>query len=284
MQWIKQSESAGARKKIAFFIVSSTDGTTPQTGITTPGTSEIQVQTNGGTWTNFAGTWTEAGGAGNGAGYYVYEPTVSELGTLGTFAVKFARTGCRTRIATALVISFSLYDGVAGRQDVNVGAIGNDVITVSAIQDNAITANKIATNAITSTKIAANAIGSSQIATDAIGSAQLAASAASEIGDAVWNTTISGHTTTGTFGQRLSTNVLGTVSASGSNTALTFLTNRAEAVNDYWKDCLIVFLSGALQGQVKKISAYNGSTKFVTVASAFTAAPATSDAFMIINS
>jgi hypothetical protein len=75
----------------------------------------------------------------------------------------------------------------------------------------------------------------------------------------------------------------GAVATDGGNSATSFKTNLTEAVNDYWKDAFIRFTSGSLVEQVKKISAYNGTTKFVTVLSGFTAIPSASDAFDIIN-
>lgn len=75
----------------------------------------------------------------------------------------------------------------------------------------------------------------------------------------------------------------GTVVTDGSNTATTFKTDRTEAVNDYWRDALILFTSGALVGQVKKIAGYTGSTKFVIASSAFTGTPVNGDRFVIVN-
>jgi len=75
----------------------------------------------------------------------------------------------------------------------------------------------------------------------------------------------------------------GAVIASPSPTSTVFGTDRTEATTDYWKDALIMFTSGALAGQVKKVSAYDGTTKAVTVSSAFTAAPASTDRFILVN-
>lgn len=75
----------------------------------------------------------------------------------------------------------------------------------------------------------------------------------------------------------------GAVVADGSNGAASFKTNLAEATDDYWKDCWIKFTSGDLEHQVKKVSAYNGTTKFVTVSSPFTVAPTAADEFKIID-
>jgi len=75
----------------------------------------------------------------------------------------------------------------------------------------------------------------------------------------------------------------GAVVADGSNAAGTFKTDLSSATADFWKDALLRFTSGSLAGQVKKITAYNGTTKFVTLNSAFTAAPSTGDRFVLVN-
>jgi hypothetical protein len=73
------------------------------------------------------------------------------------------------------------------------------------------------------------------------------------------------------------------VGTSGSNTATSFLSNFTEATDDYWKDSLLLFTSGTLAGQLKKVSAYNGTTKFITVSSAFTGIPSSGDRFILVN-
>ncbi len=75
----------------------------------------------------------------------------------------------------------------------------------------------------------------------------------------------------------------GLVVADGGNTASTFKTDKPEASNDYWKDALLLFVSGALKGQVKKVSAFNATSDFITVSTAFTAAPTAGDRFLLIN-
>lgn len=75
----------------------------------------------------------------------------------------------------------------------------------------------------------------------------------------------------------------GTVGPHESNTATTFFTSLAQTVDDHWKDCLLLFTSGALAGQVKKVIGYNGGTHFITVATPFTAAPTSDDRFVLIN-
>jgi hypothetical protein len=75
----------------------------------------------------------------------------------------------------------------------------------------------------------------------------------------------------------------GAVVSDAGNSATSFKTDLSEATNDYWKDTLLLFTSGALAGQVKKVSSYNGTTKVITVASAFTGTPAAGDTFLLIN-
>lgn len=74
----------------------------------------------------------------------------------------------------------------------------------------------------------------------------------------------------------------GVVVADGGNTATTFKTDRTEATNDHWKDALLVFVTGTLAGQVKKVSAFTAATDFITVATAYTGAPSATDGFMLI--
>lgn len=74
-----------------------------------------------------------------------------------------------------------------------------------------------------------------------------------------------------------------TVQTDAGNTAATFKTDRAEAVTDFWKDAFAVMRNGSLAGQVKKITGYNGTTKFFTLESGFTSAPASGDIGCIIN-
>ena len=76
--------------------------------------------------------------------------------------------------------------------------------------------------------------------------------------------------------------IRGAVVADGGNTDTTFKTDLTEAVNDYHKDALIVFTSGSLINQVKKITVYNGGTKFVTASAAFTGTPNAADMFIVL--
>ena len=67
-----------------------------------------------------------------------------------------------------------------------------------------------------------------------------------------------------------------------TNSATTFLTDLISGTADYYKDALLLITSGALIGQVKKISADDGAGA-LTVIGGFTGTPADGVTFRIIN-
>jgi hypothetical protein len=69
----------------------------------------------------------------------------------------------------------------------------------------------------------------------------------------------------------------------GTLTATAFTTDLTETTTDHYKDCFITFATGTLARQVKKCTAYDGSTKTLTFASGFTGAPSNGDVFYVIN-
>lgn len=75
----------------------------------------------------------------------------------------------------------------------------------------------------------------------------------------------------------------GSVVSDGSNAANTFKTDLPETDNDYWKNTWVRFQSGALKGQIQKVTSYDGSTKFLSFTDSFTATPVAATTFKIIN-
>ncbi len=73
------------------------------------------------------------------------------------------------------------------------------------------------------------------------------------------------------------------VVSDAGNTPTSFVTDLTSGIVDFWKDALVVFTSGALAGQTKKVTGYNGTTKALTFASGFTSAPAAGSLFLLIN-
>lgn len=75
----------------------------------------------------------------------------------------------------------------------------------------------------------------------------------------------------------------GVVVTDGANTSATFETDLSESTDDYWKDALLLMTSGTLDGQIKKVTAYDGTTKFITLGTSLTATPTGDDRFVLVN-
>jgi len=143
--------------------------------------------------------------------------------------------------------------------------------------------------------VASGGITSASFATDAITSTVLAASAGTEIAGAVWDEAYASHLTAGTFGKLM--DLLrkacfvteGTVLATGSpaNSTTIFRTNVNTAVNNFYNNQIIVFVTGALTGQSMQISTYTyittSDSSFATL-DALTGTPATGDTFVVLGS
>jgi hypothetical protein len=107
------------------------------------------------------------------------------------------------------------------------------------------------------------------------------------IADAVFDEATSGHNTAGTYGRIFRQLHEGVISVEASvndvsATTTSFVTNLAEADNDHYNDLTLMFIDGALKGQAKPISDYNGGTKTVTLDEALTEAPGNGDSFIIL--
>jgi hypothetical protein len=111
---------------------------------------------------------------------------------------------------------------------------------------------------------------------------------AAAIADAVLDESLSAHNTGGTLGKAIRQIKEGVVSAEStvndaSATTTSFVTALTSAVDDFYNDKILVFISGALEGQGRIISDYNGTTKAVTFDEATTSAPANGDGFIILG-
>jgi hypothetical protein len=119
----------------------------------------------------------------------------------------------------------------------------------------------------------------------ALASAQLASS---DVSDAVWNVAVSSYNNAGTFGRGFKQVKEGLISDDGQATAngttTSFVSNLSSAVDDFYNEKTIVFTSGALTGQSRIISDYNGTTKTITVDTRepFTSAVQSGDEFILL--
>lgn len=73
-------------------------------------------------------------------------------------------------------------------------------------------------------------------------------------------------------------------SADCTNSAVLFDTNLTQVQTDHWKDAFATFTTGTLAGQTKAITAYNGTTKCMTVKSpGFSTTPTAGDTGILVN-
>ncbi len=70
--------------------------------------------------------------------------------------------------------------------------------------------------------------------------------------------------------------------AQAGATATAIGTDLTETATDFWAGAFATFTTGALAGQVRKITGYNGASKTITT-DPFTGAPAGGDRFIIVN-
>jgi hypothetical protein len=73
------------------------------------------------------------------------------------------------------------------------------------------------------------------------------------------------------------------VATDAGNGANVFKTDLTSTVDSYCVGSYLKVASGTLINEVRRISAYNGTTKTITLSSAFTAAPADGVEFYIVN-
>ena len=119
--------------------------------------------------------------------------------------VFIAGTNAATTVTTALTTTFT--GNLTGSVGSVTGAVGSVTGAVGSV-----------TGSVGS--IAANGITAASIATDASDADALAATGATEIADAVWNSTRAGHATGGTFGEGVASvqgNVTGSVASVTGN-------------------------------------------------------------------
>lgn len=99
---VKLSEATAARRRVPVYLVDSTDGYTPEPGITAP---TVEVSKNGGAQASGTGTFAEVGD-----GVYYYEFAAGEIDTLGWVNVRIAGTGCREYQAIVFVVAYDTFD------------------------------------------------------------------------------------------------------------------------------------------------------------------------------
>lgn len=267
MRLLKQSTAAN----VAVLMVLSSDRDTGATGLSTGGFT-VSVSKDGSSFSTITPTITELGN-----GWYNLALTTTHTNTLGELLIHVTVSTADPYDEKCLVIAADLATTIENQV---WNASRSSHTTSGTFGEGAASVQGNVAGSVGS--VASGGITSASFATDAISSGALSSGAANKAADALLDRSLSGHNTTGTVGERL-TVPTGTVVSDPGNTTATFKTNRTETIDDYFKDMYLEWTSGANIYQVKKVTGYTQSTKFITVSGGFTSTPAPGDTFNFIN-
>ena len=271
--YLKQS-TASQEIPLGYFL-DSVDGNTEETGLTI-NASDIKL------WKAGATTLANknSGGAthiSNGVYYAVLDATDTD--TLGSLVIFVHVAGALSVRLECVVLAANVYASFIGNTDtldVQVTGIGAGVITATSIASDAITAAKIATDAIDADALKADA------ATEI---ANAVATVASGSPLAVNVTQISGSSTAADNLEEAAEALTPGSAATGTLTTTQFTTNLSGSNDTNYVGRQLTFkgdtTTTALRGVAAWITAYNGSTKAVTVAPALPVAPVNGETFVI---
>lgn len=155
-------------------------------------------------------------------------------------------------------------EGVASVQ----GNVTGSVASVSGNVSGSV--GSVASGGITAASVATGAIDADALATDAV----------SEIADGVWDELMSGHTTSGTFGQLNQGIRTGTAQA-GASGSIT-LDSGASSSDDFYKNAIVFVTSGTGVNQCRTISGYTGSSKVANITPNWVTNPSSDSVFVIL--
>lgn len=256
------------------------------------------------------GTWTRAGtGIMTFSGCNVLNTTSARVAMLGgcgiqgTFTLSEAGfypfVDCQAAGTTTPIIDFASLGGAtlaasrwSGPLTVNNLAAG-DTLSLHCVSGGDITINGTGATVVitgstgTVTNNMAGGTFSDLSTSKASAVTALNDVSAASVADAVWDEVITNslHNSANSAGKRLrqTSGVLAVESTVNDVSASTtvFVTNLTSAVDDFYNDSTITFLSGDLLGQSRVVLDYNGTTKAITVSEALTSAPGDTDEFQI---
>jgi hypothetical protein len=211
--------------------------------------------------------------------------------------IKVHKDGGLTQIVTDGATIAIDYDAITGNHLITIDtsasadyAIGSDYIvriegtTVDAGTINAFIGSFSIENRFDNNTATAAALATAQTDLDTITGAAGAildsTATSAQLVDDILDEAISGsvHSTAGSLGNRIylgqSNSWTSSTVNDASATTTVFITNLSSSVDDFYRDQSCFFVSGVLAGQSRIISAYNGTTKAITVSEATTSAVA----------
>lgn len=117
MLLLKKDETTAARRRVPILLVDSSDGYTPETGVSISA-GDVKISKNGAAEGNHAGTLTELAG-----GLYYYEFTSGEVDTVGFLSLRVNKTGIRQFYGIYQVVKYDPYEDVWNDADTELSAL-----------------------------------------------------------------------------------------------------------------------------------------------------------------
>lgn len=264
MKYLRQATASQSRSIGPF--LDSTDFVTAKTALTIANT-DIKLMANGGASANK----NSGGGTHRVNGFYGVTFDATDTATVGELKVSVVVAGALPVFDTFTVLEEPVYDALFAASAAGYGTAqtGDSFARLGAPAGASVSADVAAVKAQTAA-----------IETDTQDIQGRIPAALTAGGNIKADTlALSGSTTAADNLESGATALVVSTCAAGSTTT-SVVTNLTEATNDHYNGRVITFTSGALAGQTTSISAYNGTTKALTVV-AMTEAPADTDAFVI---
>lgn len=177
-------------------------------------------------------------------GWYEVALSTTDTDTLGHLVVAIHESGALPVWREFMVVTANVYDSLVG---------GSDTLDVQV------------------TGLGANVITA----------ASMNADASAEVADAVWDEARTDHVAAGSFGQAMQ--VIRSSTAQSGTTSTLVLDASASSSDSLYVGCAIAILAGTGEGQIRRCSAYTGSTKTATVSPNWGTAPDSDSVFIIIG-
>jgi len=277
-----------AGQHVAFQAVNASDGTA-----VTSGSPTVYVTIDGGTQTTTTssaihegqGTWSlDLTQAETNGDHIVYTFTLTNAINQAVNVYPYTLTDFQ---ATASDIADAVWDE-AQADHTTAGTFGLYLDQTVSTAGDGLTVSAIVDGVWDEPQIGHNTPGSFGLYLDSEVSNASDGLTVQEIVDGVWDEPHSGHNVGGTFGQDIRQIKEGLIQVESSindpaATADQFDTNLTSAVDDFYRDKVISFISGSLQGQSRVIQGYTGSSKTIILDESLTSAPADGDEFIILS-
>lgn len=243
---------------IAVFMTDSTDHVTGKTGAS--GTMAVTASKNGGAFASISPTISELSN-----GWYTLALTTTHTNTLGDLALHITGTGCDPSDMVVQIIPFDMFS--TATPTVDATKWGGTAVASAYVQSNVEKWNGTAVATPTTAGVPrvdvkameANVVTAAAVADGAIDRATFAQDAKDLFAEVRRNT-----------------------AQGGASSSIT-LDASASSTTDFYVGCKVLLVGGTGSGQVRTITAYNGTTKVATVDVAWATTPDNTSVFELIG-